>query len=407
MYSRSTVQNTLKFFALSSLNRTFAVTYMLFAIEMKLHIFNPDHDIALAANLANFTPPHAARRLYSDIGFLPVFWASDGDIVVVDDAEAARERVRHIKGLSTKVEFVAASELARCLAALPEGQLTEVEPWGWDAALCNRLHRWGVPAQLLPTAELLADIRNMSSRAWAASCLQPMLEEFESGMLEVPVIARSAQQVDEFIASHEHVGTVLKSPWSSSGRGVRYISGRDALTVQQQGWIDRVIASQGCIMLEPYYINKVKDFAMEFRSCADGTIAYLGLSLFHTVNGAYSGSVVASETEKVSMLQHYASAEKLAAVASEVATVLQPLMAGHYVGPFGVDMMVLSDGGNGFKIHPCVELNLRRTMGHVALSAWRSDILQQRLLSIAYSGSYHLRLHTTTENLINTSLARF
>ena len=70
-------------------------------------------------------------------------------------------------------------------------------------------------------------------------------------------------------------------------------------------------------------------------------------------------------------------------------------------------MMVLSDGGNGFKIHPCVELNLRRTMGHVALSAWRSDILQQRLLSIAYSGSYHLRLHTTTENLINTSLARF
>ena len=107
------------------------------------------------------------------------------------------------------------------------------------------------------------------------------------------------------------------------------------------------------------------------------------------------------------MLQHYASAEKLAAVASEVATVLQPLMAGHYVGPFGVDMMVLSDRGNGFKIHPCVELNLRRTMGHVALSAWRSDILQQRLLSIAYSGSYHLRLHTTTENLINTSLARF
>ena len=164
--------------------------------------------------LGGFTP-----RLYSDIGFLPVFWASDGDIVVVDDAEAARERVRHIKGLSTKVEFVAASELARCLAALPDGQLTAVEPWGWDAALCNRLHRWGVPDQLLPTAEHLADIRNMSSRAWAASCFQPMLEEFESGLLVVPVIARSAQQVDEFIASHEHVGTVLKSPWSSSGRG--------------------------------------------------------------------------------------------------------------------------------------------------------------------------------------------
>ncbi len=32
-------------------------------------------------------------------------------------------------------------------------------------------------------------------------------------------------------------------------------------------------------MLEPLY-NKVKDFGMEFKREADGTIRYLGLSLF-------------------------------------------------------------------------------------------------------------------------------
>ena len=35
-----------------------------------------------------------------------------------------------------------------------------------------------------------------------------------------------------------------------------------------------------------------------------------------------------------------------------------------YEGPVGVDMMVLHDR----MIHPCVEINLRRTMGHVALN---------------------------------------
>lgn len=36
----------------------------IFACEMaKLHIFNPEHDIALASNLSNFTAPHAGRQL--------------------------------------------------------------------------------------------------------------------------------------------------------------------------------------------------------------------------------------------------------------------------------------------------------------------------------------------------------
>jgi hypothetical protein len=38
---------------------------------MRLHIFNPEHDIALAANLKRFTAPHAGRQMRADLGFLP------------------------------------------------------------------------------------------------------------------------------------------------------------------------------------------------------------------------------------------------------------------------------------------------------------------------------------------------
>ena len=49
----------------------------------KLHIFNPEHDIALASNLANFTAPHAGRQLRADLGFLPVLWANEGDVPLI------------------------------------------------------------------------------------------------------------------------------------------------------------------------------------------------------------------------------------------------------------------------------------------------------------------------------------
>ena len=71
-----------------------------------------------------------------------------------------------------------------------------------------------------------------------------------------------------------------------------------------------------------------------------------------------------------------------------------------YVGPFGVDMMTLGGG----MLYPCVELNLRRTMGHVALAVTPSEPSPQRLLRITYTDRYHLQLMNTFENVINNSL---
>ena len=75
---------------------------------MKLHIFNPDHDLALAANQKIFTAPHAGRLLRGDLSFIPALWADDGDLVLVDDIDNARDKVRHLCGYENqdRVEFV-------------------------------------------------------------------------------------------------------------------------------------------------------------------------------------------------------------------------------------------------------------------------------------------------------------
>ena len=35
--------------------------------EIRIHVFNPEHDIALAANQKRFTAPHAGRQMRADL----------------------------------------------------------------------------------------------------------------------------------------------------------------------------------------------------------------------------------------------------------------------------------------------------------------------------------------------------
>jgi len=144
-------------------------------------------------------------------------------------------------------------------------------------------------------------------------------------------------------------------------------------------------------MAEPFY-DKVKDFGMEFKCSSEGKVNYLGLSLFHTANGAYTGNLLATEKVKQDILSHYISIDLLHSVIEKICQLSAVIFKGRYVGPFGVDMMVVR-GTDGCLLHPCVEINLRRTMGHVALSLTPDDDDIQRVMQIDYSDNrYHLRI---------------
>ena len=188
-------------------------------------------------------------------------------------------------------------------------------------------------------------------------------------------------------------------------RGIRYVQTLEQLN-RNVTWACRVIARQGGIMLEPYY-NKVSDFAMEYEATANGDVVYRGLSLFRTQNGAYTGSIVATEEAKEQMLSRYVTSGQLEAVRQTVADILAPVLRGVYAGPFGIDMMVVArEGVSGFLLHPCIELNLRRTMGHVALSLPCDATMPQRLMRISYSGNYRLQVMNTNENVLDGFLLR-
>lgn len=315
-----------------------------------LHLFNPEHDIALASNLSNFTAPHAGRQLRHDLGYLPAIWAAKDDYVLVDDVEWAK--TAYLRQMHRKFEgFVDKRALAKL-------DIDAVEPWGWDLALRSFLLRYGVKA--VPSEEEIAVIRDLSHRKTAVVLLQELQtngttgESWQTDTLE---------RVGDLLHKYHHL--VVKAPWSSSGRGVRFVDG--LMDDHQERWISNIMVRQGSIIVEPFY-HKVKDFGMEFESDGLGQVSYLGLSLFHTQNGAYTGNILASEEEKREMIGRYLSTELLDTVRQLICLRLGKLYRDKYKGPFGVDMMVVNrEDENGFLLHPCVEINLRRTMGHVAL----------------------------------------
>ena len=100
------------------------------------------------------------------------------------------------------------------------------------------------------------------------------------------------------------------------------------------------------------------------------------------------------------------SEAQLAGIRQRIIGVMEPALKDIYCGPFGVDMMAVArTDGDGFWLHPCVELNLRRTMGHVALALTPTDRDPRRLMSIYYADKYRLRIQQSSENLLNTGLA--
>jgi len=367
---------------------------------MKLHIFNPEHDLALAANLRQFTAPHAGRQLRSDLAFIPALWADEGDLVLVDDIDNARDKVRHFgEALLEKVEFITKAQLEHLLKT---EFLDSVHPWGWDLSLKGELERIGLPEMMLPTDGVLNNVRAISSRKWAAEHLQQGVVYAESFALVKECVMRWGK-------------AVVKAPWSSSGRGVRYVAADEFRTHGEypsfERWVSNIIFRQGGVTVEPYY-NKVKDFGMEFEM-RDGKVLYRGLSLFDTVKNAYTGNLLCAEEEKLEILEKYVSVELLDSVKQKIMGVTESALKENYSGPFGVDMMIclkeedlasaagILPAKGDFALVPCIELNLRRTMGHVALDLTKmlaegtsNKVCASNLMRVEFDGNrYHLRVN--------------
>lgn len=317
-----------------------------------MYIFNPEHDLALGNFGANYTPPESAVKLASDLALLPVWYAPDGELIVAGGAANA-DYLRTLQSiLPIRSEAIPFTEI-------PSFAPERIIPWGWNPLLRQQLIKAGVSRDLLPSMEELARLREYSGRQHAARLLRELLPQndvFCGGAL----FFTRLYEVQEYLSSFSG-DKVLKMPNSGSGKGLIWIKGE--ITDKQIDWCRRVIATQGGVVAEPVY-DKQTDLAMEF-SANHGKVTFECYSLFESASsGAYAGNRLLTDKQFENEVSKFIDVSVLYRLREQLANRLAVYFP-EYEGPMGVDMMICRTE-EGFRLHPCVEINMRMNMGLVA-----------------------------------------
>lgn len=325
----------------------------------KLSIFNPDHEIALANDDKNFKPKKNIVRLAHDLTLLPL-WYDDHCTIAKSATNEQWENLAHSIGLSyNKVENIDFSTI------------TEINLWGWNRAIRSSLAQKGVPQRLLKTDYELTTIHHITQRQTTIEAMKYLKELINSPLLpDMPKTLTSISEVEEFVRLFGDVA--LKSPLSESGKGV-YFASVSTMSHSILGWTKRTISKQGYIVAERRYEVR-HNFAMEFAISGE-RVSFEGYSLFTTNGKAYEKNILMPDSTIEQLLASHVPIRVIEDVRKALLMFIKNSIAPHYNGYIGVDMFIY-EYKNEYRLHPCVEINLRPTMGLVANLFYRRFVEQ-------------------------------
>ena len=283
----------------------------------QIYIFNPEHDLCIANGDENFVPPRSA------VGF----------------AKQNTDLSEYLKR--------------------PNKQRRQIIPWGWNHSLKKRLINEGIDPATLPSEEDLQFIRTHSRREFALD-VHSRLGYRDSLVIgpDYRIVATNIGEIKAFISATG--SSVLKSPLSGSGKGIRFV--RERLSESDAGWCRRTLDKQGSVIVERRF-EIIKECAMLFECHHDG-IDFIGYSFFESRNGAYSRNILASNEDIENMISEYVPRDTLTAIREKLTNILADTLVGHYEGYLGVDQMICQTASPVFI--PVSEINLRMTMGLIA-----------------------------------------
>ncbi|MDE6402279.1 MAG: hypothetical protein K2K86_00550 [Muribaculaceae bacterium] len=326
----------------------------------RLYLFNPENDLALAADMPHFTPPSAALKLKSAACMLPMWYADEDDYIMVSD-ECLPTCVAMAERHGIKVTFVTEVPV----------DVTGISPWGWSRHTRQQLLSHGCKPLLLPDDGVLDNIRNLSHRRLTVQIYNALKNNgFPYPLPPVPQEVSSLGYLTAELEAGRY--KFVKSPWSGSGRGVvdtMTMPTRQVLRLAEGG-----IKRQGSVMVEER-LTKVCDFAMLF-DMKYGEAHFVGYSVFFNENySTYGGNILADNDQLEAMIGRYVSVEQLLVTRRALEQAVVKVIDGKYEGPLGIDMMVYRCGDE-YRVAQCVEVNLRMTMGRVA-----HELVKRRLPS--------------------------
>ncbi len=336
-----------------------------------IYLFNPTCEFAIANGNSNWHPNRLLQIMEDNLSILTLYFSCKNDIVLVENPPSKKflESLMKIKAEIPRFEIKNAALNNQKILTLPKNKLL---PWGWSPAAHKLLFPFKESCspefKNSPVFNWKAEHKEITSRKFASKILKQVIAKCSADYIIpsdlAPKVCTSQTDIEEAIQEWGNI--MIKAPWSSSGRGLQPIT---KTPVHQKIWekVMGIINEQGYVMVEPF-LNKKIDLSLQFE-IQKGKVEFLGVSRFYNnKKGQYNGNYLngwPTDTEKE--LVDFAGLAPKSVLQLLINELESSKMAYHYEGVFGVDMLVYSDKNHLLKINPCLEINMRHTMGLLAI----------------------------------------
>lgn len=348
----------------------------------RLYLFNPGHEEALRApRCQSYTPPKVVRQMMYYLYELSYLLMERGDYVL-------RPKTLELN------DFVLYDYEGREVSPLAVEQTPlSLEMWALEPFMSARVEAWASRYHLqLSWPPITEAYYQLSHRSLALELLNHLSSCYPTpkqlyprwfyGEEEPSVLQRWVQECASSGALP--LGLMLKRPFTSSGRGVMELSSQQAIC-EAHSLLDQARRGGG-ISLEPR-LEVVCNYALLFY-LSRGEAKHRYISTFDTDprgGTAYTSNLLIPQCLQRSQLECLLPTsitweEWIEAYNS----FLREHVAPHYSGWVGVDLFSYIDREGALRLHPCVEINLRCTMGVLAAKA--SEILPVSQSKTAHFG---------------------
>lgn len=334
-------------------------------VTRDLYFFNPTCEIAIANGSETFMAAQILREFEDDLSFLPMIIASPDDYIL-SSVRPSAAFIESLKRIGFPVSYWASKEEIQTNPAL---QFVRINPWGWSPAVHFQLKE--IKKQVCGSFReskvfnWKAEQKMLFERKTSAQVLERFITEFGSdnycSLGAFPLLIQSENEIADYLKKCPNA--VLKSPVSSSGRGVQMIrNGKLSRTNSQ--WANGILEQLGYLMAEPLHHKKL-DLSFQFEIDSSGKVISHGCVFFYTnTNGMYQGHYL---NHGISELIGQDFSGLLAETGERLKSIIENSMyPASYEGFMGIDAMIIEENDQ-IKIHPCLEINCRMTMGMLSL----------------------------------------
>ena len=319
-----------------------------------VHWFNPNAESHAMRGVVGtgFEANRFQHAMENDLEILMISWSRRDDIVLMR-RPPSREHLLYLREAGLQLPEVIGP------GKMDKRKLGGLRPWAWspDAVETLRPYAAGV------SEKVDWQWRDDFPAQWFSKEIGLRLEQ---GLGVADTRAVVCRNVQTAMALSGEDAFLFKAAYACAGRGHRRSNGdRDGL----HRWLKNAIARHGCVIAEPW-LDRVMDFSALYEM-KGGEVDLVGMTRIENDEaGRFRGISVAPKWSKLlgeEIAEFLFSREQcMQWYERKIPEAIAGLLPG-YVGPVGVDAMVYRRSDGTLALRHVVELNVRMTMGRVAL----------------------------------------